>query len=426
MNQVFAGQQVAPETFIDALQSAPSDPPEPGAEYVWRCTQQMSVYAYKEMRGTLLEFMAASGNLGFYRDLGRARGALSIGKAALPEDSRMVKAAADFCLKLISLGEKPTPGCVNYALSCGLRNLDTAERLALCEKIGAFEAMDPRQAVLAAAREGYWDKEAMEKAWETLKRFGALDKMSEWNGGPAETCPVAVAVRARNDQGVRLAIRDGAALDWRDPITGATLWHLAAVCGPQQGKALLAGLAKDPKARALADAKTIRQAAFEEKDWKIKSGQTPLHAACADVEPLAAQTLLECGADPNALDAQGWAPIHWLAKRYSKKAQKRMDPLLGLLLEKGADPSAKTPRGQTAAQIMAPAGPADAIVKLLEAHPESVSGDGAEQKRALGKIMARGDGMLSSAAEKSVMQGQLGEAAQGEEAAPAGRKKAGL
>lgn len=57
-----------------------------------------------------------------------------------------------------------------------------------------------------------------------------------------------------------------------------------------------------------------------------------------DEDPTIVQLLLELGSDPNALDDDGWAPLHWAAVRgYEEKAR--------VLLSAGSDPTVRTRHG---------------------------------------------------------------------------------
>ncbi|HEV8534756.1 MAG TPA: ankyrin repeat domain-containing protein [Candidatus Limnocylindria bacterium] len=91
-------------------------------------------------------------------------------------------------------------------------------------------------------------------------------------------------------------------------------------------------------------------------------GFTPLHSAVAtdagarDIEIV--RRLLEAGADPNALSKEGSTPLHTAAFTGDRA-------VLDLLLARRADPSIRTKRGQTAAQIARERGH-DGIARDLE------------------------------------------------------------
>lgn len=73
-------------------------------------------------------------------------------------------------------------------------------------------------------------------------------------------------------------------------------------------------------------------------------GRTPLHYVAVDLpaERHADETrrLIELGHDPNAQDAQGWAPLHFAAQEWSEAAAR-------VLIENGADVELQDAYGNT-------------------------------------------------------------------------------
>jgi ankyrin repeat protein len=74
------------------------------------------------------------------------------------------------------------------------------------------------------------------------------------------------------------------------------------------------------------------------------SGRTALHFAALGAQAHAADALLELGADPNARDPQGCTPLHLAAGWGSAR-------VLGLLLLRGADKRATDHHGRTPSDL---------------------------------------------------------------------------
>nr|WP_204008004.1 ankyrin repeat domain-containing protein [Virgisporangium aurantiacum] len=70
------------------------------------------------------------------------------------------------------------------------------------------------------------------------------------------------------------------------------------------------------------------------------------HLVCSGAQPPLLTVVLELGAAVNGRDTDGWTPLHWAAIHgYAASARR--------LLGAGADPSATTPAGLTAADLAA-------------------------------------------------------------------------
>lgn len=89
---------------------------------------------------------------------------------------------------------------------------------------------------------------------------------------------------------------------------------------------------------------------------------TPLQSALAAREAASAKLLLEAGADPNA-HAGNWPPLHYAA-HYG------LEELTRELLQRGADPTARTPDGKTALDMAEVQG-ATGVAALLRSTPPS-------------------------------------------------------
>ncbi len=85
----------------------------------------------------------------------------------------------------------------------------------------------------------------------------------------------------------------------------------------------------------------------------------PLHAAVAARQPAIVRALLAAGADANQPQQQGWRPLHAAAQNGDLESAR-------LLLDHGADRTARADNNQTAADLAMLKGNA-AMVELLEA-----------------------------------------------------------
>ena len=95
-----------------------------------------------------------------------------------------------------------------------------------------------------------------------------------------------------------------------------------------------------------ADGETVLHAVFSRRNWRLDLGLVML--------------LLQEGADLDARDNRGWAPLHSAAERGRREATE-------FLLDKGADPKAIDNDGQTPLHLAAMRAN-DKVVKLLAAH----------------------------------------------------------
>ena len=73
--------------------------------------------------------------------------------------------------------------------------------------------------------------------------------------------------------------------------------------------------------------------------------ETPLHVAADWDLPLTCQVLLDAGADPNALDSNGYTPLVWAIRLQDPSISSV--PVVRVLLKGGADPNVRSPKGWT-------------------------------------------------------------------------------
>ena len=71
--------------------------------------------------------------------------------------------------------------------------------------------------------------------------------------------------------------------------------------------------------------------------------ETPLHVAADWDLPLTCQVLLDAGADPNALDSNGYTPLVWAIRLQNPLTSSV--PTVRVLLKGGADPNLRSPKG---------------------------------------------------------------------------------
>ena len=74
--------------------------------------------------------------------------------------------------------------------------------------------------------------------------------------------------------------------------------------------------------------------------------ETPLHVAADWDLPLTCQVLLDAGADPNALDSNGYTPLVWTVRMQDSFISSV--PTVRVLLKGGANPNLRSPKGWTA------------------------------------------------------------------------------
>jgi ankyrin repeat protein len=170
-------------------------------------------------------------------------------------------------------------------------------------------------------------------------------------------------------------LQDGAPAHYIQP-DGSCILHALSSQETQASSEMLMELMADKRVAAL-----IRQ--------KDKKGLTPLHwaAKAMSLEKMAA--LLAAGADPNAKDDKGDAPMRHLLRRFGKKANARVEACMELLIKNGADASMVNAKGKTALQASIATAPASAIEKLAVERPDDLLSMSVLAKQALRKLEKR-------------------------------------
>lgn len=358
-------------------------------------------------RGTLLEFLLAIGDMSIYREFDDRSKAVE----------RLMLELGD---QLIDRGAKPTARMLEAALGVGLWNLDGPGRVEAAFRWGAKSAWDPQGALAFCCLRSAWDEKGGEACFAILEREGALkDPRLDFESCSAQRHPIVQAALASDTKTIARLIERGVSVNWRDPETGATLWHVASSISAKVGKALFPALTKS--AAGLAGSATLAEVAIPylyEGELKIRKGQTALHCACDGVRPEALAAALACNAPADMIDARGDSPLTLLSRRWGAKAQAKGEPMAKALLLAGADPGRKDKKGLTPAQSMAAKGPLGALAALLEARPQDVGADDSVAKAAFAKLAERGSEGLARA-EDAVMTTAMG----GEPKKPSGKKK---
>jgi ankyrin repeat protein len=130
-------------------------------------------------------------------------------------------------------------------------------------------------------------------------------------------------------------------------------------------------------------------------------GDTPLHLAAAVLQPRTAELLLRAGADPNAENRRGAAPLHYACDpRPSSRCRGTpadQAAVIKLLVERGADPNRGDRGGATPLHRAVRASSAAAVRQLL-----------ALGARTDGRLRTRGSSPLHLAAQSTGAGGTAG------------------
>lgn len=363
----------------------------------------------RNAEGTLLEFILSVGSVGIY------------GSSRRSDEEEEAAAIVELGDALVAMGAKPSADMIPIALTIGLDNLDGPGRLRAALRWGGASGGSLQQALAICCANSGWDESDGQKCLDILIDNGALaDSRNNFESCAPEMHPVATAAMVGSLKTLRRLIDVGVPLNWVDPNTGATLWHIASGLNIHVGKILAPALqALAPKLAGNALSKPFEMRSRYDLKLSIRSGQGALHCACDDVKPIPLLAALACGAPVDMVDSRGDTPLMLLSRRWGAKAQARGEPMAEALLKAGADPSRTDKKGNTPAQNMAARGPLGALEVLLAVRPQDIGGEDAKAKEAFEALSARGAEGLARA-EASVMKALP---AQPSEAAAKGRAR---
>ena len=208
--------------------------------------------------------------------------------------------------------------------------------------------------------------------------------------------PVGASLNVGRFAIARQFIEAGAPMDFID-CYGECALHFFARNATKPGLALFSDFLAKPETLALLDLPSQSPQTL---------GSTPLHCACAALNPQNLQLLLEAGANPNAQDALGWTPLRHLLRKNSAKTRDKSLSMLKLLLAHGADPSICDTQGLTPAQAMAGKASVELLGELFARRPEDIEGKNREAIHAKKKLRKRG-GQGLAWAEKADMKSEM-------------------
>lgn len=387
-------QQNRQASEINKVTAMLSEITEPMPEKVsWKSMIQRDVWFRKTssfgscVEGTLLEFVLALGDMGIYT-LGRRS-----------DSDAAAKAIIELGDALVAMGAKPSADMIPMALTIGLDNMDGPDRLLAAFRWGGAAAGSLQRALAACCANSGWDEASAGKCLDILIEKGALaDAGNNFESCSPEMHPVATAAMAGSVKMLRRLLDIGIPLNWVDPNTGATLWHMASGLNIHVGKVLIPALqASVPQLAGNALGKPFEMANKYDLALSIRAGQTALHCACDGVKPVPLSAALACGAPVDMVDCRGDTPLTLLSRRWGAKAQARGEPMAEALLKAGADPARVDKKGRTPAQNMAAKGPLGSLEALLAARPQDIGGEDAKAKEAFLALSTRGAEGLAQA-----------------------------
>ena len=170
------------------------------------------------------------------------------------------------------------------------------------------------------------------------------------------------AARKNDTDIVAALIEAGADVDARNDAGYTALDYAAARGDAADVRALLQAAANESR-NDLAD--VLQRYGADSVDWRRKTdGATPLHLAALSRDTAAIRTLIEAGADVNAVNGQGKTPLNLLAVFPAKENA----AVVPVLIEAGADVNARDEGGNTPLHLAVfPANNAAVVRALIEA-----------------------------------------------------------
>lgn len=188
-------------------------------------------------------------------------------------------------------------------------------------------------------------------------------------------------VRAKTMAGVRLAMARGDQVEAVDGLGRSALWRAAAQGSNKIGVFLLSKGARVGSVDTTTGNTELHEVSrFAAPDFLAALlengadptatnavGSTPLHAAAIHARPQMCEKLLAAGAEVNAADVRGDTPLHAALTHFSSGGQEAgYMQVIGLLLDRGADPLAQNKQGLTPLGVLERKSPS-ARVEMLKA-----------------------------------------------------------
>lgn len=237
---------------------------------------------------------------------------------------------------------------------------------------------DPSQhsAVFIAEICSNLNDDRIEQLMKVFEAYG-IDPKKVGKSGPS---PLKVCLEWKHRGFAMKLIEEGMPVDGVDN-DGESLLHYLAGKTSKANEDVFKMLMARPEMKALVNLKSKAKAG---------AGQTALHRACGALNIKAMKLLLAEGALINDRDAKGWTPMRHALRKYGPKAHGKIEPVIRLLIDAGADVGLADNEGRSPAQSAAARAPLEGLGILLGMRPEDVSEDNGASKRAREKLEQRG------------------------------------